>query len=217
MVSQPLDIEPDELAAADAIAGSIAKRWGRIRTDDVKSELRLWLCENHKYLVRWRDEGAHGRNKLRASLRRKANKFCRMEFEMVKPWSPDYEYSDDAIQALLEALFSYEDWTEIVQDSSSDIWASLADVSNAYATLSDVDKGLLRLRYGLGLRFGEIADELDLVSPDAARMRVNRAVGRVTERASRGTVRWPGTGGSLTHNHDVGRESQWTWTKVGGQ
>lgn len=192
-----LDLLPEEISMADAIAGSAARTWRRVQADDVKSELRMWLCENHKYVVRWREEGTWGRNKLRVSLRRKANKYCRQEFEVQKPWTKDYEYTTVAVAALLEALFSYDDWTEISSDGDSDVWASLSDVSNAFETLSVVDKDLLRSRYELGLRFGEIADRLDLASPDAARMRVNRAVDRVAERASRGTVRWPGTGGVL--------------------
>ncbi len=48
----------------------------------------------------------------------------------------------------------------------------------------------LQLRYGRELKFQEIADEVQLSSADAARMRVNRALGRVADRASRGTVRW---------------------------
>jgi DNA-directed RNA polymerase specialized sigma24 family protein len=185
-----IDLREDEITLADHVAAGVAKKWRRVQVDDVKSELRVWLCENHKYLVRWREEGMWGRNKLRASLRRKANKFCRQEFETVKPWTVDYEYTEQAVHALLEALFSYSDWSEIAGDSGSDVWASLADVSSAFETLSEVDRDLLKARFGLGLRFGEIADRFELSSSDAARMRVNRAVGRVAERASRGTVRW---------------------------
>ncbi len=135
---------------------------------------------------------------MRVALRRRANKYCRGEFEKVKPWTKDYEYSTVAVCALLEALFAYDDWSEISENGDSDVWASLTDVSSAFETLSDVDRDLLRCRFELGLRFAEIAERLELASPDAARMRVNRAVGRVAERASRGTVRWPATGGSLS-------------------
>lgn len=193
----PVDLHPEEISLANAVAGSAAKQWRRVQGDDVKSELMIWLCENHKYLVRWREEGTWGRNKLRVALRRRANKYCRQEFEKVKPWTKDYEYTQVAVCALLEALFAYDDWSEISADGDSEVWASLTDVSSAFETLSVVDRDLLRCRFELGLRFAEIAERLDLASPDAARMRVNRAVGRVAERASRGTVRWPGTGGSL--------------------
>ena len=78
----------------------------------------------------------------------------------------------------------------ILQDGNSDVWASLADASRAYDTLNQTDKLLLKLRLGAELRFAEIAEELDLPSPDAARMRVNRALARVAERASDGSARW---------------------------
>lgn len=185
-----LDIHDWELKLADDIAIGIGKKWRRVQVDDVKSELRMWLCENHKYLVRWRDEGVWGRNKLRASLRRRANKFCRQEWETVKPWTKDYEYTPEACAALLEAVFAYDDWTEITS-GDSDVWASLADVSQAFETLSVVDRQLLRLRLEEGCRFAEIAERMELASPDAARMRVNRALSRVAERSSQATVRWP--------------------------
>lgn len=185
-----LDISPEEVNLADTVARSVSRQWTRVNADDVQAELRLWLCENHKYVLRWREEGSWGWNKLRASLRRRAHKFARGEFETMKPWTNDHEYTADAVQALLEALFAYADWSEIAGDSGSDVWASLADVSKAYESLSADDKLLLRLRFGDGLMFAEVADSFGLGTADAARMRVNRAVGRVAERASRSTVRW---------------------------
>lgn len=184
------NVEPWEIELASSIGAGIAKNWQRVNTEDVVADLHLWLCENDHYLVRWREEGTHGKNKLRVSLKRRANKFCRGEFEIQKPFTADWQYSEEACAALLEAIFSYDDWTEITTDGDSDVWASLADVSRAFDTLSKVDKGLLELRYGQSLRFQEIADRVGLTSADAARMRVNRALKRVAERASRGTVRW---------------------------
>ena len=184
------DVEEWEIALASQVGAGIAKNWQRVSTEDVIGDLHLWLCENARYLVRWREEGTHGRNKLRLSLKRRANKFCRGEFETIKPFTVDWEYTEEACAALLEAIFAYTDWSEITTDGDSDVWASLADVSRAFDTLSQVDRGLLELRYGNGLRFQEIADEVGLASADAARMRVNRALKRVAERASRGTVRW---------------------------
>lgn len=184
------DVEAWEIQLATQIGSSIGRNWQRVATEDVVADLHLWLCENDHYLRRWRDEGSHGRNKLRTSLKRRANKFCRGEFETQKPFTRDWDYSMEACGALLEAILTYDDWTEITTDGDSDVWASLADVSRAYDSLSHVDRTLLRLRYADQLKYQEIADEAKLSSADAARMRVNRALGRVADRASTGTVRW---------------------------
>lgn len=74
-----MDLHDDEIKLADDIAAGVGKRWRRLSIDEVKAELRLWLCENIKYVQRWREEGKHGRNKLRLSLRRRANQHCREE------------------------------------------------------------------------------------------------------------------------------------------
>ena len=185
-----LDFTERELKLAGQVGWQVGSHWPRVDAAEVVADLHLWLCENHHYVQRWRDAGEHGRNKLNLSLRRRANKFCRRERDVIKPNRPDYVYPTAAVGPLLAALFQYDDWTDIVQDGDSDIWASLADVSRAYDTLNATDKLLLRWRLGSGLRFAEIAEELDLPSPDAARMRVNRALARVAERASDGSARW---------------------------
>lgn len=188
----PLDITRSELDLAERIAWGIGARWSRVRVEDVRAELHLWMCENHKYLLAWREEGKHGTNKLGLSLRRAANKFCRREHDTIKPAASDYAYSTQAAAALIEALLTYPDWSEFAIDGDSDVWASLSDMSRAYQTLSPADQRLLRWRLGEGRSYDRIAAELGLPSPDAARMRVNRALARGAERASHGiTAHWP--------------------------
>ncbi len=184
------DIQAWEIDLARDIGSRVGRNWQRVQTEDVVADLYLWLAENTHYLARWREEGTHGRNKLKLSMKRRANKYARGEFETIKPFTKDWEYTEEACAALLEAMFTYEDWTEITTDGDSEVWASLADISRAFDTLSVVDRSLLQLRYGRQFKFQEIADEVQLSSADAARMRVNRALGRVADRASRGTVRW---------------------------
>ena len=186
----PLDLLPEEIKLADNIAAGVGKRWRRLSIDEVKAELRFWLCENIKYVRRWRKEEEHGFNKLRMSLRRRANQYCREESTAQQPWSSEWEYTPEATAGVLELLFAYKDWTDISPDGDSDVWASLTDVSSAYQTLSKVDKKLLACRYELGWRYQEIADEMDLASADAARMRVGRALNRCAERAGEKTIRW---------------------------
>ena len=185
-----MDLHDDEIKLADDIAAGVGKRWRRLSIDEVKAELRLWLCENIKYVQRWREEGKHGRNKLRLSLRRRANQHCREENDAQQPWTPEWEYTPEATATILELVFAYSDWTEIATDGNSDVWASLTDVSAAFETLNKTDKKLLVLRYEMGCKYGEIATELELSSADAARMRVTRALNRCAERAGEKTVRF---------------------------
>lgn len=186
-----LDLHEDEIEVATYVASSVGWKWSRVRVEDVKSHLFLWLAENYKYVVRWREEGDLGRNKLRLSLRRAANRFCRTEFDVIKPMKRQWDYSTEAATQLLEASFGYDDWSEIAE-GQSDVWAALTDITAAYETLSQVDRALIRSRLGDGKRYSAIAEEAGLSTPDAARMRVNRALQRVAERASSGqTARWP--------------------------
>lgn len=185
-----MDLTPEEIKLADDVAAGVGRRWRRLTVEEVKAELRFWLCENIKYVQRWREEEKHGKNKLRASLRRRANQYCREETTAQQPWASEWEYTPEATAAVLEALFAYKDWTDISPNGDTHVWASLTDVNAAYQTLSKVDKKLLACRHELGWRYQEIAEEFDLSSADAARMRVGRALNRCAERAGEKTVRF---------------------------
>jgi DNA-directed RNA polymerase specialized sigma24 family protein len=52
----------------------------------------------------------------------------------------------------------------------------MIEVDSAYHKLSTEDKQLLFLRYAESMEYADIAKELELVSPDATRMRTTRVI-----------------------------------------
>jgi hypothetical protein len=60
--------------------------------------------------------------------------------------------------------------------------AMMAEIKDAYSKLSTEDKGILYLKHANSLDYGSIANELQLSSDDAARMRHKRAIKKIINR-----------------------------------
>lgn len=187
-----MTVEPnaEEIQAADKMGRYIGRAWPNVDTDDIVAELYLWLCRNGRHLERWREEGAHGANKLRVSLGRHARKFARKEHEIVTGGRTDEEqssYEEAELEVLLTFVFTDDEWAT----AGSDLLASLADVSSALHGMQPADVALLRARYGVDRTLSDIGAELGCTE-DAARMRVKRTLERLAQRLSGEGVGWSG-------------------------
>ena len=67
-----------EIKLAEKVAWRVGSKWQAVEIDDLQSHLYLFMAENVKHLVRWRDEpGDNG--KLYVALRREAARYCAKE------------------------------------------------------------------------------------------------------------------------------------------
>jgi len=169
---------------AQTVARRASLRWG-LDTDEVLAVLQLWLCEQYKYVKRYRAEEG-GSQKLVASLFRYANKWARKELDahtitsatQAKVEDTMYETRDIEVAVTLmfmdaEAHAQYPD----------DWWATVADVSGCFSSLSRMDKELIVWRYHFHYDYEDIGQRME-ISADAARLRVRRIIEKLTKRAS---------------------------------
>lgn len=189
-------LEPNELEMRDAqrVGRYVARSWPNVDAEDVVAELLLWLCQNGKHLERWREEGAHGSNKLRVALAREARKYARKEHNVVtgsQGRAEDSGYEVYEVEAVLRYIFDNEDWAAVGQYSTGPL-AALADISGALNGMSKDDRKILFLRYGQDKAFREVGDLLEC-SEDAARMRNERALTRLRQRLSGEGAQWDGS------------------------
>ena len=174
-----------ELAVAEQAARRIAHRWDGVEADDVFGDLCVWMCESYPHVERYRELGKEGRAKFAASVYRRANKFCASEARKMvietKPLLGEDLYELNEVEVTLQLMLHGQQ--ELAAAAGHDVWTRMADVASAWMSLKPADRDLLAMRYGKDLQYQTIGKELD-IEPDAARMRVGRAIERLRLRAS---------------------------------
>lgn len=165
-----------------------------VTSDDVMSEMFLWVAANSEKVSSWSEGGRKGMGKLNTALFRTGHRYVnKQRAEAIGGQLSDmYWYSVPVIEELLEDVWTYTDWlpTPSVERSRSQSspaegnnrTAMLADVAFAVSSLSKEDKDLLRDRYcDGGAYFDAIASKLE-ESPDAVRKRIDRILNRLVEK-----------------------------------
>lgn len=175
-----------ELAVAEQAARRIGPRWDGIESDDVYGDLCLWLIENYRHVERYRGMGKEGRAKFAASLYRRANGYCssqarKMVIDTLSTPHTDDMYTQREVEVVLTLMLNGQQ--ELAASAGHEVWTRMADVASAWTSLKPADKDLLSMRYGKDMQFVPIGKELG-IEPDAARMRVGRAIERLRLRAS---------------------------------
>jgi DNA-directed RNA polymerase specialized sigma24 family protein len=167
-----------------------------VERDDIKQSLYEWFVLHPRKLTEWEKLGNRSaQNLLYRSLRNQALDYC----QLWKSKSIGYELSDlyyyeaDVIEALLPAILR-GDLTEgpkldlgmpgrpSAPSEGGNMMAMMAEIKDAYYKLSTEDKGILYLKHANSLDYGSIANELQLSSDDAARMRHKRAIKKIINR-----------------------------------
>lgn len=189
-----IDILPEELALARSIGKQVARKWKAVEQDDVVAYLNLWLVQNNKTLIRYRQEDK-GKDKLNLSMRRAANKYCLKEQKIANGGilTDNLYYTVDQVRAMLPYIWELESWT---QNSTSD-WAGtrisntapeafdnalamLADVSGAFYGLNKRNQLILTLRFKESKNYKDIAKALS-IEEDGAKSAVHRAISRLLD------------------------------------
>ena len=181
---------------ASHVADEYHKKYSMVERDDIKQSLYEWFVSHPRKLTEWEKLGNRSaQNLLYRSLRNQALDYC----QLWKSKSIGYELSDlyyyeaDVIEALLPAILR-GDLTEgpkldlgmpgrpSAPSEGGNMMAMMAEIKDAYSKLSTEDKGILYLKHANSLDYGSIANELQLASDDAARMRHKRAIKKIINR-----------------------------------
>jgi DNA-directed RNA polymerase specialized sigma24 family protein len=178
------------------VADEYHKKYSMVDREDIKQSLYEWFVSHPRKLTEWEKLGNRSaQNLLYRSLRNQALDYC----QLWKSKSIGYELSDlyyyeaDVIEALLPAILR-GDLTEgpkldlgmpgrpSAPSEGGNMMAMMAEIKDAYSKLSTEDKGILYLKHANSLDYGSIANELQLSSDDAARMRHKRAIKKIINR-----------------------------------
>lgn len=200
-----MELEDKELLSARRVAKSVSNKWSSVTTDEVEAHLYLWLCENYRYVERYRHEGKHGQNKLRLALARAATKHAIKEQEEQTGYgiTTGAVYTADQIKKALPYIWEHPDMATTVitneegmayepvqYDSAAETArAVLSDVSGAYYSLTKPDQRILAQRYLQGLTYQQIADVTGSTR-EAERKHVTRAIDRLLRRIGSESSSW---------------------------
>lgn len=168
---------------------------GIIGSEELIGEANLWLVEHMDKVTRWREEGKHGDNKLRHSIRI----FCLGKVAAERKQRAGLQrgdthwYTPSVLKEIIPDIFNRADWVGGAPAPSNDIRSASApaegnnrlavilDVLSAFMSLPPADQTLLRYLYeGSGVTYDVIAEKLE-VSDRTVRRREDRALERMVE------------------------------------
>ena len=178
------------------VADEYHKKFSMVDREDIKQSLYEWFVSHPMKLTEWEAFSKKStQNLLYRSLRNQALDYC----QLWKAKSAGYELSDvffyDAtvVEAILPAVLR-GDVTEAPKlnlgmpgrpsapSEGGNLMAMMAEVKAGFIKLSTEDKNILYLKHANSLSYSAIAEELELPSDDAARMRHSRAIKRLITR-----------------------------------
>jgi len=179
-----------------SVASEYHRRYNMVELEDIKQSLYEWFLEHPNKLDEWEAIGhKDAKNLIYRSLRNQALDYC----QTWKAKSVGYEASDlfyyepDMVEALLPAILR-DDFTVMpvlnlgktgrppAPSEGGNMMAMMVEIDLAYNKLSKEDKVVLFYKYAMSLDYGSIAEQMELGSEDAARMRHNRAIKKLINR-----------------------------------
>jgi len=188
-------IEPWDYAVI-SVASEYHRKYEMVELDDIKQTLYEWFLEHPKKLDEWEAIGLRdAKNLIYRSLRNQALDYC----QKWKAKSVGYEVSDlfyyeaEMVEALLPSILRGEmtvmpllnlgkTGRPPAPSEGGNLMAMMVEVSLAYNKLSEDDRKILFYKYAESLEYAVIAQEMEINSEDAARMRHNRAIKKLINR-----------------------------------
>jgi RNA polymerase sigma factor (sigma-70 family) len=175
-------ITEDEMLLAQKVARSQSYKW-KLEEDEILSNLYLWLCEQQKYVVAYRED-PHGKQKLSLALTRAAIKQCKQEKSIQAGGEQQNHYTIPQLKKILPYIWEVPTFTHTTaqtQDTANLITTIVIDVAQAYHALPISDKQILETHYRDGKTYKETAAVYD-ITEEAARKRITRALTRLHSR-----------------------------------
>jgi DNA-directed RNA polymerase specialized sigma24 family protein len=179
-----------------SVSAEYHKKYDMVELEDIKQSLYEWFVEHPRKLTEWEAIGEKdAKNLIYRSLRNQALDYC----QKWKAKSIGYEVSDlfyyepEVVEALLPSVIRGELSIMPVLSlgktgkppapaEGGNLMAMMVEISHAYSKLSTEDKRVLFYKYAESMDFGAIAEEMQINSEDAVRMRHNRAIKKLITR-----------------------------------
>lgn len=184
-----MELTSHELTLIKKVANNIGKKW-HVDVEDLSQHLTLFLLESWRAVERWRKQTGDG--SLYVSLRREAGKYCAKEKEkqLGEPIDKNNMYTVDVVKRVLPFIWEITEQAKgnMVGEQQTAM-AVLADVSGAYYGMSNADRTLLELRFKDGLSYNDIGERYK-IKPDAARVKVNRTLQKLTSKLAGPSSVW---------------------------
>ena len=178
------------------VADEYHKKFNMVDRNDIRQSLYEWFVSHPMKLTEWEAFSKKStQNLLYRSLRNQALDYC----QLWKAKTLGYEMSDvffyDAavVEAILPSVLR-GDTTEAPKldlgmpgkpsapSEGGNLMAMMAEVKSGFMKLSDEDRNILYQKHANSMTYSAIAEELELPSDDAARMRHRRAIKRLITR-----------------------------------
>lgn len=160
---------------------------------DISQEMWMWIYGNQGAVADYLKVPVDGPRLIGFRLRSIGHRWAAKENAFLN--GVDYEdqhvYTVPALRLLLSDVFDHDDWQshQVVYDDmpkakaqtnmTGDRIAMLADVSSALSRVEEDHYNILVWVFKYKWSYEELGDYLDGISPDAARKRTDRAIGRV--------------------------------------
>lgn len=185
-------IEPWDYVV-NGVASEYHKKYDMVEIEDIRQALYQWFLEHPNKLDTWEAIGHRdAKNLIYRSLRNEALDYC----QRWKAKSVGYEISDnhyydpEMVEAILPSVLRGEigvaqklnlgrPGNQPAPSEGGNITVMMIEIDYGYWKLSKDDRRILFLKYAESMPLAEIANELELGSEDAARMRCNRAIRRL--------------------------------------
>lgn len=190
-----MTITDSELKLAKQGAMS-AHRSGRGLVDlgDLIGEANMWLVENYRKVLLWRDEGRHGQNKLRQACRQRCLTVIAKERKQRSGLGAGdiFYYSTQMIRELIPDIFDVDDWTITVTNNGElkgksspseggNKLAMIVDIRSAFYSLNEADRGVIEALYRDGRQYQQVADTLQ-VTERTVRRKEERIMEKMVEK-----------------------------------
>lgn len=160
---------------------------------DISQEMWAWSYANPLTVKDYLARGDDGRKLLGFRFRSIGHRWAAKESAFLDgvEYEDQHVYTIPALRLLLTDVFEYEDWqshqtsyddmpkAKAQTNMTGDRIAMLADVSRVLPMLEEPHYNVLVWIYKLRWTYEELGEYLDGISPDAARKRTDRAIGRV--------------------------------------
>ena len=179
-----------------SVAAEYHKKYDMVELDDIKQSLYEWFVEHQRKLTEWEAIGnKDAKNLIYRSLRNQALDYCQRWKAKSIGYEPSdlFYYEPVMVEALLPSVLRGEFTVMPILNlgktgrppapsEGGNMMAMMVEVTHAYSKLSKEDRTVLFYKYAESLDYAGIANEMELGSEDAARMRHNRAIKKLITR-----------------------------------
>jgi RNA polymerase sigma factor (sigma-70 family) len=190
-----MNFTDEEYELVRKIARWTSSKWSAVEYDDLLGELYLWLCQNFRWVERYRLED-YGNQKLTIALNREAQRYCVRSQEASNGAPLDFGnlYSAREVARILPSIFQTVPSQSVAVNPQSgapmskpdheaymEAVAEVFDVREAFKQLPQEIRAALTMRFYDELSYRAIGEVLG-ISDTGANKKVQRGIAMICEK-----------------------------------